>query len=96
MSKKPAIRTSPTIHVSNEDALRLHATGRPSKLEITPTKALATQSDLLLACSLGVAAPCLHIAKNPAYARPLPCLTREKWISSMTARCRRMWPWMRN
>lgn len=35
------------------------------KISITPTKALATQRDLALAYSPGVAAPCLEIAENP-------------------------------
>jgi malate dehydrogenase (oxaloacetate-decarboxylating)(NADP+) len=66
MSKKPTIRTSSTIHVSDEDALRFHSRGRPGKLEITPTKPLTTQRDLSLAYSPGVAAPCLRIAEDPA------------------------------
>ncbi|HBT42433.1 MAG TPA: NADP-dependent malic enzyme, partial [Rhodospirillaceae bacterium] len=38
-----------------ERALRFHAEPVPGKLEITPTKPLATQSDLALAYSPGVA-----------------------------------------
>lgn len=44
-----------------QDALNFHATGRPGKLEITPTKPLTTQRDLSLAYSPGVAEPCLAI-----------------------------------
>ncbi|MCS6878711.1 MAG: NADP-dependent malic enzyme [Geminicoccaceae bacterium] len=51
--------------VTAEEALALHAKGRPGKLEITPTKPLATQRDLSLAYSPGVAAPCLAIAREP-------------------------------
>jgi len=46
-------------------SLALHTKGRPGKLEILPTKSLATAHDLSLAYSPGVAAPCLEIEKNP-------------------------------
>ncbi len=54
----------------NEAALALHASGRPGKLEITPTKPLANARDLSLAYSPGVAAPCKAITADPdaAYA----------------------------
>ena len=48
-----------------QDALNFHATGRPGKLEITPTKPLTTQRDLSLAYSPGVAEPCLAIKASP-------------------------------
>ncbi len=47
------------------EALRYHAQGKPGKLEIVATKAVATQQDLSLAYSPGVAAPCLAIAEDP-------------------------------
>ena len=50
------------------DALLFHSTGRPGKIEITPTKPLTTQRELSLAYSPGVAVPCLEIEKNPALA----------------------------
>ena len=50
---------------TNEEALRFHSMGRPGKLEIMPTKPMATQRDLSLAYSPGVAAPCLIIEQNP-------------------------------
>jgi malate dehydrogenase (oxaloacetate-decarboxylating)(NADP+) len=50
---------------TNEEALRFHTMGRPGKIEIVPTKPMATQRDLSLAYSPGVAAPCLVIEKNP-------------------------------
>ena len=50
------------------DTLLMHSTGRPGKIEITPTKPLATQRDLSLAYSPGVAFPCLHIARDPSLA----------------------------
>ena len=51
-----------------EEALAFHAEGKPGKLEIAPTKPLATQRDLSLAYSPGVAVPVLAIAENPALA----------------------------
>ena len=48
-----------------QDSLVLHASGRPGKIEIVPTKPLNTKRDLALAYSPGVAAPCLEIEKNP-------------------------------
>ena len=51
--------------ITKRDALAFHADGRPGKLEITATKALATQRDLALAYSPGVAYPCLEIQDNP-------------------------------
>ncbi len=50
------------------EALRMHAEGRPGKLEIQATKPLTTQRDLTLAYSPGVAAPCLRIAEDPTAA----------------------------
>ena len=52
----------------DEDALLMHASGRPGKLEIRATKPLTTQRDLSLAYSPGVAAPCLRIAQDPTLA----------------------------
>ena len=48
-----------------EDALFYHAKGRPGKIEVIPSKETATQRDLTLAYSPGVAEPCLAIAENP-------------------------------
>jgi malate dehydrogenase (oxaloacetate-decarboxylating)(NADP+) len=50
------------------EALQFHTQGRPGKLEIVPTKAVATQHDLSLAYSPGVAAPCLAIQRDPGLA----------------------------
>jgi malate dehydrogenase (oxaloacetate-decarboxylating)(NADP+) len=52
----------------DEEALRFHAEGRPGKISILPTKPLATQHDLSLAYSPGVAAPCLAIQRDPSLA----------------------------
>ena len=50
--------------ITEREALLLHSSGRPGKLEVTATKPLATQRDLSLAYSPGVAYPCLRIAEN--------------------------------
>ena len=57
-----------TARVTPEEALALHAEGRPGKLEIRLTKPLITARDLSLAYSPGVAEPCLHIARDPSLA----------------------------
>jgi malate dehydrogenase (oxaloacetate-decarboxylating)(NADP+) len=49
-------------------ALDYHRLPRPGKLAIEPTKRMATQRDLALAYSPGVAAACLEIAADPATA----------------------------
>lgn len=49
----------------NKLALEYHSMGRPGKLEVIPSKPSSTQSDLTLAYTPGVAAPCLEIEKNP-------------------------------
>src|SRR5476651_1871986 len=69
---------SPNVHPSrypmsrpsftDEEALAFHAGDKPGKLEITPTKPMATQRDLSLAYSPGVAVPVLAIAENPELA----------------------------
>lgn len=48
-----------------EEALNYHAKGRPGKIEVIPSKETATQHDLTLAYSPGVAEPCLAIAADP-------------------------------
>ena len=57
-----------TARVSAQEALALHASGRPGKLETRITKPLTTARDLSLAYSPGVAVPCLHIHRDPALA----------------------------
>ena len=47
-----------------KDALEYHSMGRPGKIEVIPTKPHATQLDLSLAYSPGVAEPCLEIEKD--------------------------------
>ena len=53
------------VQISKEAALAYHESGRPGKIEVKPTKAYRTQTDLSLAYSPGVAYPCLEIQENP-------------------------------
>lgn len=64
--QRPTKRSRPTF--TDQEALQFHAQGRPGKLEIVPTKPMATQRDLSLAYSPGVAVPVLAIAQNPSCA----------------------------
>ena len=57
-SKRPSI--------TDQEALQFHSRGRPGKFEIVPTKPMATQRDLSLAYSPGVAAPVKAIAADPS------------------------------
>src|ERR1700730_17451069 len=50
---------------SRQDALDYHSSGRKGKIEVVPTKPVATARDLCLAYSPGVAEPCLEIAQDP-------------------------------
>ncbi|MFT4202982.1 MAG: NADP-dependent malic enzyme [Chitinophagaceae bacterium] len=50
--------------LQNEQALEYHASGRPGKIAVVPTKETKTQRDLSLAYSPGVAVPCRAIAQN--------------------------------
>lgn len=54
--------------VTKEMALDYHEEGKPGKIEIVPTKPYASQQDLALAYSPGVAYPCLEIEKDPETA----------------------------
>ena len=49
----------------NQEALIFHSTGRPGKIEVVATKPMATQRDLSLAYSPGVAEPCRIIHRDP-------------------------------
>jgi len=57
-----------SAHVTDQEALLMHSSGRPGKLEVVATKPLTTQRDLALAYSPGVAAPVKRIAEDPALA----------------------------
>jgi len=52
--------------IRKQDALEYHSSGKPGKIEVVPTKPYASQRDLSLAYSPGVAEPCLKIAENVA------------------------------
>src|SRR5579864_8203653 len=53
---------------TDQEALQFHSVGRPGKLEVVATKPMATQRDLSLAYSPGVAVPVLAIAEDPSKA----------------------------
>ena len=56
------------VEFSEREALFFHSTGRPGKIEIIASKPMATQRDLSLAYSPGVAVPVLAIAADAATA----------------------------
>jgi malate dehydrogenase (oxaloacetate-decarboxylating)(NADP+) len=66
MPAKPPGPTRPTF--TDQEALQFHSRGRPGKLEVVATKPMATQRDLSLAYSPGVAVPVLAIAEDPSKA----------------------------
>ncbi|MEJ0011410.1 MAG: NADP-dependent malic enzyme [Bauldia sp.] len=64
--KKPAAKAG--VSVTDQEALKFHSEGRPGKLEVVATKPMATQRDLSLAYSPGVAVPVRAIADDPSAA----------------------------
>ncbi len=62
--KKLTPRPPKKMFISDEQALRFHAEPTPGKLALKPTKPMATQRDLSLAYSPGVAVPVEAIAKD--------------------------------
>jgi malate dehydrogenase (oxaloacetate-decarboxylating)(NADP+) len=56
------------VQFTAEEALKFHSNGRPGKIEIVATKPMATQRDLSLAYSPGVAVPVQAIADDPSCA----------------------------
>jgi malate dehydrogenase (oxaloacetate-decarboxylating)(NADP+) len=64
--QKPPRRPRPSF--TDQEALAFHSQGKPGKLEIVPSKPMATQRDLSLAYSPGVAVPVKAIAADPAAA----------------------------
>jgi malate dehydrogenase (oxaloacetate-decarboxylating)(NADP+) len=66
MPAKPPGLTRPTF--TDQEALQFHSVGRPGKLEVIATKPMATQRDLSLAYSPGVAVPVLAIAEDESKA----------------------------
>ena len=59
---------TPMVEFTEREALFYHKTIRPGKLEIIASKPMASQRDLSLAYSPGVAVPVNAIAQNPADA----------------------------
>ncbi len=53
------------ITLDDQEALDYHEFPKPGKISVETTKAVATQKDLSLAYTPGVAVPCLEIEKNP-------------------------------
>src|SRR5215216_904266 len=66
MSPKNGGRGRPVF--TDQEALLFHSQGRPGKLEVVATKPMATQRDLSLAYSPGVAIPVLAIAEDESKA----------------------------
>ena len=56
------------VQFTEREALHFHSAGRPGKIEIIASKPMATQRDLSLAYSPGVAVPVRAIAEDPATA----------------------------
>ncbi len=56
------------VNIRKEDVLEYHASAPAGKISVTPTKPCATQRDLSLAYTPGVAIPCLEIEKQPNLA----------------------------
>ena len=78
MAPKTGDRTQrPTF--TDQEALLFHSQGRPGKIEVVATKPMATQRDLSLAYSPGVAVPVLAIAEDP---RRAPTTTPPRATSS--------------
>src|SRR5262244_2858611 len=65
-AKRKGDGTRPTF--TDQEALQFHSLGRPGKLEVIATKPMATQRDLSLAYSPGVAVPVLAIAEDASRA----------------------------
>ena len=59
------------IKFTEAEALDFHSRGRPGKIEIIASKPMATQRDLSLAYSPGVAVPVRAIAEDPGKAYDL-------------------------
>src|SRR6201989_2930729 len=66
LTKNPNRQSRPTF--TDQEALLFHSQPHPGKLEVVATKPMATQRDLSLAYSPGVAVPVLAIAEDEALA----------------------------
>ena len=72
--------TRPTF--TDQEALLFHSQGRPGKLEVVATKPMATQRDLSLAYSPGVAVPVLAIAEDEG--RAFDYTTKGNFVAVIT------------
>jgi malate dehydrogenase (oxaloacetate-decarboxylating)(NADP+) len=81
MAPKTGDRTQrPTF--TDQEALLFHSQGRPGKLEVVATKPMATQRDLSLAYSPGVAVPVLAIAEDET--RAFDYTTKGNFVAVIT------------
>ena len=67
---------------TDQEALLFHSEGRPGKLEVVATKPMATQRDLSLAYSPGVAVPVLAIAEDES--RAFDYTTKGNFVAVIT------------
>jgi malate dehydrogenase (oxaloacetate-decarboxylating)(NADP+) len=67
---------------TDQEALLFHSQGRPGKLEVVATKPMATQRDLSLAYSPGVAVPVLAIAEDEG--RAFDYTTKGNFVAVIT------------
>src|SRR5213595_1780585 len=78
--RKPGRQSRPTF--TDQDALQFHSMVRPGKLEVVATKPMATQRDLSLAYSPGVAVPVLAIAADES--RAFDYTTKGNFVAVIT------------
>ncbi len=81
MPDKPSDRAK-RPHFTDQEALLFHSEGRPGKLEVVATKPMATQRDLSLAYSPGVAVPVLAIAEDES--RAFDYTTKGNFVAVIT------------
>src|ERR1700724_2535712 len=79
-SKNDGRGARPTF--TDQEALLFHSQGRPGKLEVVATKPMATQRDLSLAYSPGVAVPVLAIAEDES--RAFDYTTKGNFVAVIT------------
>ncbi len=80
MSSRSTRAKRPTF--TDLEALQFHSQGRPGKLEVVATKPMATQRDLSLAYSPGVAVPVLAIAEDES--RAFDYTTKGNFVAVIT------------
>src|SRR5690348_5789001 len=80
LSKSKGRGSRPTF--TDQEALQFHSQGRPGKLEVVATKPMATQRDLSLAYSPGVAVPVLAIAEDES--RAFDYTTKGNFVAVIT------------